>query len=115
MTLTLLLVDRIEEMLGSYAPGQNNEKKLPLEEAPSGVLFRGTYTARSSFVDDDKHTHLDFNWSFEVIPLRYSHAKTLIDQEELGVVRESRIISVAETLSAHLKYLLISMPLMICK
>jgi hypothetical protein len=95
MTLTLLLVDRIEEMLGSYAPGQNNEKKLPLEEAPSGVLFRGTYTARSSFVDDDKHTHLDFNWSFEVISHR-NHAKTLIDQEELGVVRESRIISVEE-------------------
>jgi Rho GDP-dissociation inhibitor len=58
----------MEEMLGSYAPGQNNVKKFPLEEAPSGFLARGTYSARSAFVDDDGHAYLDFKWSFEVIP-----------------------------------------------
>jgi hypothetical protein len=56
----------MEEMLGSYAPGQNNEKKFPLEEAPSGMLARGKYEARSRFTDDDGHSYLDFTWSFEV-------------------------------------------------
>jgi RHO protein GDP dissociation inhibitor len=56
----------MEEMLGSYAPGQNNEKKFPLEEAPSGMLARGKYEARSKFTDDDGHSYLDFTWSFEV-------------------------------------------------
>jgi hypothetical protein len=57
----------MEEMLGSYAPGQNNEKKFPLEEAPSGMLARGKYEARSKFTDDDGHSYLDFTWSFEVL------------------------------------------------
>jgi Rho GDP-dissociation inhibitor len=65
----MILVDRMEEMLGSYAPGQNNEKKFPLEEAPSGMLARGKYEARSKFTDDDGHSYLDFDWSFEVFPL----------------------------------------------
>jgi len=58
----------MEEMLGSYAPGQTNEKKFPLEEAPSGMLARGKYEARSKFTDDDGHSYLDFSWSFEVLP-----------------------------------------------
>jgi Rho GDP-dissociation inhibitor len=57
----------MEEMLGSYAPGQTNEKKFPLEEAPSGMLARGKYEARSKFTDDDGHSYLDFAWSFEVL------------------------------------------------
>ena len=36
------------------------------EEAPSGMLARGHYTAISSFVDDDKKTHLQFEWSFDI-------------------------------------------------
>ena len=66
---TLTLVDRMEEMLGSYAPGKTNEKKFPLEQAPSGMLARGKYEARSKFTDDDGHSYLDFSWSFEVWPL----------------------------------------------
>ena len=61
-----MIVDRMEEMLGSYAPGKSNEKKFPLEEAPSGMLARGKYEARSKFTDDDGHSYLDFTWSFEV-------------------------------------------------
>ena len=56
----------MEEMLGSYAPGQFHEKKFPLEEAPSGILARGKYEARSKFTDDDGKSYLDFTWSFEV-------------------------------------------------
>jgi Rho GDP-dissociation inhibitor len=62
----------MEEMLGSYAPGKTNEKKFPLEEAPSGMLARGKYDARSKFTDDDGHSYLDFSWSFEVWSLVHS-------------------------------------------
>jgi Rho GDP-dissociation inhibitor len=37
------------------------------EEAPSGMLARGHYTAISKFVDDDNHTHLTFEWSFDIV------------------------------------------------
>jgi Rho GDP-dissociation inhibitor len=36
------------------------------EDAPSGMLARGHYTAISTFVDDDKHKHLEFEWSFDI-------------------------------------------------
>jgi len=71
----------MEEMLGSYAPGKSNEKKFPLEEAPSGMLARGKYTARSKFTDDDGHSYLDFSWSFEVCITSFS---TLILQIKKG-------------------------------
>ena len=79
--------DRIEEMLGSYAPGKTNEKKFPLEEAPSGLLFRGKYDVRSKFTDDDGHSFLDFNWTIEVSLLYYFSNRLTCwkDQEELGL------------------------------
>lgn len=36
------------------------------DEAPSGMLARGHYDAVSKFVDDDDHTHLKFEWSFDI-------------------------------------------------
>lgn len=36
------------------------------DEAPSGILARGRYDAVSKFVDDDDHTHLKFEWSFDI-------------------------------------------------
>jgi Rho GDP-dissociation inhibitor len=36
------------------------------EDAPSGMLARGHYNAVSTFVDDDKKTHLTFEWSFDI-------------------------------------------------
>jgi len=63
-------VSKESEMIGSFAP---NTEKEPLytenfqeEEAPSGMLARGHYNAVSSFVDDDKKTHLTFEWSFDI-------------------------------------------------
>jgi len=56
----------MEEMLGSYAPGQTQQKKFPIEEAPSGFMARAKYTARSIFSDDDNQKYLDFTWTFEV-------------------------------------------------
>jgi Rho GDP-dissociation inhibitor len=36
------------------------------EEAPTGMLSRGHFKAKSSFVDDDKKVHLTFEWSFDI-------------------------------------------------
>lgn len=56
-------VDKFEQMVGSFTPSKDiYTKKLDEEEAPSGMLARGEYRARSRFVDDDKFVHLDFEW-----------------------------------------------------
>ncbi|KAK5661166.1 hypothetical protein OQA88_11057 [Cercophora sp. LCS_1] len=61
---------KTSEMIGSFPPNTEKnpvyEKKFAEEEAPSGMLARGHYTATSSFVDDDKKTHLQFEWSFDI-------------------------------------------------
>lgn len=63
-------VSKESEMIGSYAPNTDKQpvytKNFQEEEAPSGMLARGHYNAVSSFVDDDKHTHLQFEWSFDI-------------------------------------------------
>ncbi|PYH91776.1 E set domain-containing protein [Aspergillus ellipticus CBS 707.79] len=63
-------VSKDEEMLGSYAPNTTGkpvyEKKFNAEEAPSGMISRGHYNAVSKFLDDDNHTHLQFEWSFDI-------------------------------------------------
>lgn len=82
-------VSKDEEMLGSYAPNTNvkplyekicklnpnlstSQRDICLllsvneEEAPSGMIARGHYNATSKFVDDDDHTHLLFEWAFDI-------------------------------------------------
>ncbi|KAI7864003.1 immunoglobulin E-set [Spinellus fusiger] len=60
-------VDKTEEMIGSYGPSSDAyEKQFQLEEAPSGILARGHYEAKSKFVDDDNVTHMEWNWSFDI-------------------------------------------------
>ncbi|PFH60728.1 hypothetical protein XA68_10484 [Ophiocordyceps unilateralis] len=63
-------VSKDSEMIGSYAPNTVKQttytKKFQEEEAPSGMLARGHYNAVSSFVDDDKKKHLEFEWSFDI-------------------------------------------------
>ncbi len=62
----LLIID----CQGSYSPNTTDkpeyEKKFETDTAPTGMLGRGKYNAVSKFVDDDKKTHLHFEWSFEV-------------------------------------------------
>lgn len=64
-----ITVDKCDQMMGSYSP---NTKETPFyektfdEEAPSGMLFRGSYDALSKFMDDDHKEHLCFRWSFEI-------------------------------------------------
>ncbi|KAJ2896146.1 rho GDP dissociation inhibitor [Zalerion maritima] len=63
-------VSKDSEMIGSYAPSTDKQplytKRFQEEEAPSGMLARGHYNAISTFVDDDKKTHLHFEWSFDI-------------------------------------------------
>jgi len=63
-------VSKDQEMIGSYAPNtEKNQvytKRFAEEDAPSGMLARGHYTAISTFVDDDKKRHLEFEWSFDI-------------------------------------------------
>ncbi|ETS83565.1 hypothetical protein PFICI_05441 [Pestalotiopsis fici W106-1] len=63
-------VSKDSEMLGSYAPNTDKQplytKRFQEEEAPSGMLARGHYNAISTFVDDDKKQHLQFEWSFDI-------------------------------------------------
>jgi len=64
------LKQKEQEMLGSYGPNTADkpfyEKKFQTEEAPSGMLVRGKYNAVSSFIDDDNHIHLKFDWTFDI-------------------------------------------------
>ncbi|KAL1888406.1 rho GDP dissociation inhibitor [Ceratocystis pirilliformis] len=63
-------VSKDSEMIGSYAPNTDKQpvytKRFQSEEAPSGMIARGHYNAISSFVDDDKKKHLEFEWSFDI-------------------------------------------------
>lgn len=36
------------------------------KEAPSGMIARGRYNAKTQFIDDDKVAHLKFEWSFDI-------------------------------------------------
>ena len=51
------VVDKLEQMLGSYAPHKDGvpyTKNFDAEESPSGMLARsGTYNVKSRVIDDD--------------------------------------------------------------
>ncbi|ODQ47217.1 hypothetical protein PICMEDRAFT_15201 [Pichia membranifaciens NRRL Y-2026] len=65
-----ITVDKIEEPMGSYAPNTVDkpyyERGFEEVEAPSGFLARGSYSAVSKFVDDDRTEHLILPWSFQI-------------------------------------------------
>ena len=63
-------VDKLEQMLGSYAPSPDvtpYTKNFGVDESPSGMLARsGTYHVRSRVVDDDGEVYADFEWAFKL-------------------------------------------------
>ncbi|XP_061701006.1 rho GDP-dissociation inhibitor 1-like isoform X2 [Syngnathoides biaculeatus] len=61
-------VDKSDYMVGSYGPKPNEEYEFltTVEEAPKGLMARGTYTIKSKFTDDDKHDHLSWEWSLTI-------------------------------------------------
>ncbi|KAJ8979968.1 hypothetical protein NQ317_013716 [Molorchus minor] len=60
-------VDKMTHMVGSYAPKNDIQSyTTPPEDAPSGLMARGSYTVHSLFTDDDKNEHLKWEWTFEI-------------------------------------------------
>lgn len=60
-------VDRMTHMVGSYPPKLEIQSyTTPAEDAPSGMMARGSYTVQSLFTDDDQHIHLKWEWAFEI-------------------------------------------------
>ncbi|CAL9693774.1 unnamed protein product [Knipowitschia caucasica] len=61
-------VDKSDYMVGSYGPRPKEEYEFltPLEEAPTGLIARGTYTIKSKFTDDDNHDHLSWDWCLSI-------------------------------------------------
>lgn len=60
-------VDKMTHMVGSYPPKSEIQSyTTPFEEAPSGMITRGSYSVTSLFTDDDKNEHLKWDWTFEI-------------------------------------------------
>ncbi|XP_031794198.1 rho GDP-dissociation inhibitor 2 isoform X1 [Sarcophilus harrisii] len=60
-------VDKATFMVGSYGPRLDEYEFLtPPEEAPKGMIARGTYHNKSFFTDDDKHNHLTWEWNLSI-------------------------------------------------
>ncbi|XP_034242831.1 rho GDP-dissociation inhibitor 1 [Thrips palmi] len=60
-------VDKMTHMVGSYPPKTEIQSyTTPAEEAPAGMMARGSYSVQSLFTDDDKHEHLKWEWCFDI-------------------------------------------------
>lgn len=62
-----ITLQKDDMMMGSYAPRKDHYiYKTEEEEAVSGMMKRGEYAVKSSFIDDDKMTHVAWNWKFQI-------------------------------------------------
>ncbi|KAF8091532.1 hypothetical protein N665_0444s0045 [Sinapis alba] len=60
-------VDRGKEMLGTFSPQLEPYNHVMSEETtPSGMFARGSYSARTKFLDDDNKCYLEINYSFDI-------------------------------------------------
>ncbi|XP_020215450.1 rho GDP-dissociation inhibitor 1 [Cajanus cajan] len=56
-----------KKMFGTFSPQQAPYTyELEEETIPCGMFARGTYAARTKFVDDDRKCYLDVNYYFEI-------------------------------------------------
>ncbi len=57
-------------MLGSFPPqAEAHTVVFPRhgwDEAPSGMLSRGSYKGKHKFVDDDGQVHLEYDYAFAI-------------------------------------------------
>ncbi|XP_057471419.1 rho GDP-dissociation inhibitor 1-like isoform X2 [Actinidia eriantha] len=64
---TLKEVDSTKEMLGMFSPQlEPYTHEMPEETTPSGFFARGTYSARTKFLDDDNKCYLEINYTFDI-------------------------------------------------
>ncbi|XP_068660854.1 rho GDP-dissociation inhibitor 1-like [Aristolochia californica] len=60
-------VENTKVMLGTFSPQvEPYTYELEEETTPSGLFARGSYSARSKFVDDDGKCYLDISYYFEI-------------------------------------------------
>ncbi|CAN6472126.1 unnamed protein product [Victoria cruziana] len=60
-------VDSTKEMLGTFSPQQEPYTyEMAEETTPSGIFARGSYSAKSRFVDDDNTCYLEINYTFAI-------------------------------------------------
>jgi Rho GDP-dissociation inhibitor len=54
-----MVVEKYEEVIGTYAPSKNEIViEMTPEETPGGFLYRGEYKGKSMFIDNDGIVHL---------------------------------------------------------
>lgn len=64
---TGLRVDKTKEMIGTFSPQQElYTHEIPEDTTPSGILARGSYSAKTKFLDDDNKCYLDLNYTFDI-------------------------------------------------
>ncbi|KAL5700145.1 Rab GDP dissociation inhibitor alpha [Ranunculus cassubicifolius] len=62
-----LKVDSTKEMLGVFSPqDEPYTHEMPEETTPSGMFARGSYSARTKFLDDDNKCYLEINYTFDI-------------------------------------------------
>ncbi|XP_022973859.1 rho GDP-dissociation inhibitor 1-like [Cucurbita maxima] len=60
-------VDSTKEMIGTFSPQpEPYYHEMQEETTPSGIFARGSYSARSRFVDDDNKCYLEINYTFDI-------------------------------------------------
>ncbi|XP_022769945.1 rho GDP-dissociation inhibitor 1-like [Durio zibethinus] len=56
-----------KEMIGTFSPQQEPyTHEMPEETAPSAYVARGSYTAKSKFLDDNKKCYLEINYTLDI-------------------------------------------------
>ncbi|KAG6639108.1 hypothetical protein I3843_10G075400 [Carya illinoinensis] len=64
---TGIKVDSTKEMIGTFSPqAEPYTHEMHEETTPSGLFARGSYSARSKFVDDDDKCYLEINYTFDI-------------------------------------------------
>lgn len=64
---TGIKVDSTKHMIGTFSPQlEPYTHEMPEETTPSGIFARGSYTARSKFLDDDNKCYLEINYTFDI-------------------------------------------------
>ncbi|XP_075499494.1 rho GDP-dissociation inhibitor 1-like [Primulina tabacum] len=56
-----------KQMMGTFSPQSDTyTQEMPEETTPSGIFARGSYAARTKFVDDDNKCYLEINYTFDI-------------------------------------------------
>ncbi|XP_075483011.1 rho GDP-dissociation inhibitor 1-like [Primulina tabacum] len=64
---TGIKVDSTKEMIGTFSPQpEAYTHEMPEETTPSGIFARGSYSAKTQFLDDDNRCYLELNYTFEI-------------------------------------------------